>query len=72
MLLPGLEDPQAQEAEHRDQCEVASVGRGSGGGEQRLELQVGQSQGRGLGRHVGSADVVGGECSRTPSMTLVR
>jgi hypothetical protein len=68
----GLEDPQAQEPQHRDQREVVSVRRGPGGGEQRLELQVGQSQGRGLRRHVGSADVVGGECSRAPSMTQVR
>jgi len=55
----GLEDPQAQQPQHRDQREVAWVGRGPGGGEQRLELQVGQSQGRGLGLHVGSADVLG-------------
>jgi hypothetical protein len=42
MLLPGgLEDPQAQEAEHRDEREVASVGRGPRGAEQGLELEMG-------------------------------
>lgn len=45
----GLEDPQPQAPEHRDQREVASVGRGPRGGEQRYELQVGQFQGRRLG-----------------------
>ena len=56
----GLEDPQAQQPQHRDQREVAQVGRGPGGGEQRLELQMSQSQSRGLGRHVRAADVLGG------------
>ena len=42
----GFEDPQAQQAEHGHQREVARVGRLPGGGEQGLELQVGESQGR--------------------------
>ena len=42
----GLEDPQAEEPEHRDEREVATVGRGPRGSKQRLELQVAQSQGR--------------------------
>ena len=41
----GLEDPQPEQAEHRDQGEVVEVGRLAGRGEQRLELQVGQPQG---------------------------
>jgi hypothetical protein len=42
----GLEDPQAQQAEHGHQREVARVRRFPGGGEQRFELQVGKPQGR--------------------------
>ena len=56
----GLEDPQPEQAEHGDEREVVAVGRVPGGGEQRLELQVGQSEGRGLGGHVRAADVLGG------------
>jgi len=41
----GFEDPQAEEPEHRDQGEVVVVGGEPAGGEQGLELQVGQSQG---------------------------
>lgn len=68
-----LEDPQTEEPEHRDEREVASVSRVLGGGEQRLELQVGQAEGRGFGRHVRPADVfAAGECSRTSSITQVR
>ena len=40
-----FEDPQAQQAEHGDQREVAPVRRVPGGGEQGLELQVGEPQG---------------------------
>ncbi len=36
----GFEDPQAQQAEHGDQREVALVCGLAGGGEQGLELQV--------------------------------
>ena len=43
-----------------------------GGGEQRLELQVGQPEGRGLGRDVGRRTYSAGECSSTPSITQVR
>ena len=41
----GLEDPQSEQAENRDQGVVVRVGRVAGRGEQGLELQVGQSQG---------------------------
>ena len=41
----GLEDPQAQQAEHGHQREIARVRRLPGGGEQGLELQVGEPQG---------------------------
>jgi hypothetical protein len=40
----GLEDPQAEQAEHCHQREVARVRRFPGGGEQGLELQVGEPQ----------------------------
>jgi len=42
----GLKDRQAEESQYRDQREVASVSRVLSGGEQRLELQMRQSQGR--------------------------
>ena len=42
----GLEDPQAEQAEHGHQREVGRVRRLPGGGEQRLELQVGEPEGR--------------------------
>jgi hypothetical protein len=42
----GFEDPQTEQAEHGHQREVARVRRLAGGGEQRLELQVSESQGR--------------------------
>ena len=41
----GLEDPQAQQAEHGHQREVVRVRRFPGGGEQGLELQVGEPEG---------------------------
>jgi hypothetical protein len=41
----GFEDPQAQQAEHGHQREVAGAGGYPGCGEQRFELQVGESQG---------------------------
>jgi hypothetical protein len=34
----GFEDPQAEQAQKRDQCEVVRVGRQPGGGDQGLEL----------------------------------
>ncbi len=40
----GLEDPQAQQAEYGHQREVARVRRFPGGGEQGLELQVGEAE----------------------------
>ena len=40
----GFKDPQAQQAEHGHQREVARVGRLPGGGEQGLELQVRETQ----------------------------
>jgi hypothetical protein len=41
----GLEDPQAQQAEHGHQREVAQVRRFACCGEESLELQVGEAQG---------------------------
>ena len=41
----GLEDPQPEQAEHRDQGEVVGVGRLPGRGEHGLELQMGQPEG---------------------------
>jgi hypothetical protein len=40
----GFEDPQAEQAEHGHQGEVGRVGRFPGGGEQGLELQMGEPQ----------------------------
>ena len=42
----GFEDPQAEQPEHGHQREVARVGGLPGGGEQGLELRVGEPQGR--------------------------
>ena len=55
----GFEDPQAEQAEHRDEGEVVRVGRQPRGGDQRFELQMAESQGGRLGGHGGPADVVG-------------
>jgi hypothetical protein len=41
----GIEDPQAQEAEHSYQGEVAGIGGLPGRGQQGLELEVGESEG---------------------------
>jgi hypothetical protein len=41
----GLKDPQAEQAQHRDQCEVVDVRRQSGRGDQCLELQVSEPEG---------------------------
>jgi hypothetical protein len=54
-----LEDPQSKQAQQAHEREVKGVGRLSGGGEHRLELQVRQPEGRGLRRDARSADVVG-------------
>ena len=56
----GFEDPQAQQAEHGYQREVAWAGRFPGGGEQGLELQVGEAQGRRFGGYGRAAHVLGG------------
>jgi len=56
----GLEDPQAEQAEHGHQREVAPVRRLAGGGEQRLELQVGEPECGRFGGDCGAADVLGG------------
>ena len=40
----GLEDPQAEQAEHGHQREVARVRRLAGGGQQGLELQVSEPE----------------------------
>ena len=42
----GFEDPQPQQAEHGHEREVARMRGLAGGGEQGLELQVGEPQGR--------------------------
>ena len=42
----GLEDPQAQQPQHGDQGEVVPVGGLAGGGQQGLELQVGEAERR--------------------------
>jgi hypothetical protein len=42
----GLEDPQAQQAEHGHQREVVAIGGLAGGGEQGFELQVREPEGR--------------------------
>lgn len=41
----GLEDAQAEQSEHRDQCEVVGVGGVAAGGEDGLELKVAQTEG---------------------------
>jgi hypothetical protein len=54
----GLEDPQAQQAQHGHQREVVPVGGLAGGGEQRFELHVRETEGRRFGRHGRPADVL--------------
>jgi hypothetical protein len=56
----GFEDPQFEQAEEGDQGEVVRVGRQPRGGDQGLELQMTEAEGRRLGRHRGPADVVSG------------
>jgi len=56
----GLEDPQAEQAEHGDQGEVIPIRRLTGRGEEALELQVREPQRRRLRRHRRAADVLGG------------
>jgi hypothetical protein len=68
----GLEDPQAQQAEHGHQREVAWIGDWRAAASRasncrRVKPSVGDSAGT-AGRRTFSA----GECSRTPSMTQVR
>lgn len=55
----GLEDAQTEQAQERDQGEVARFGGLPGGGDQCFELQVAQAEGRRFGRNGGTADVVG-------------
>jgi len=55
-----FEDPQSEQAEKGDESEVVRVVRQPGGGDQRLELQVAEAEGRRLGWDGGTADVVGG------------
>jgi hypothetical protein len=42
----GLEDPQAQQPEHSHEREIMPVAGLAGGGEQGLELQMGEPRGR--------------------------
>jgi hypothetical protein len=55
----GLEAPQSEQTQHAHQREVEGVGRHPGGGQQRLELQMRQAEGRGLRRHLWAPDVLG-------------
>jgi hypothetical protein len=54
-----FEDPQAEQAEHRDEREVRLAGGLAGGSEQGLELQVSEPERGRLRRHRGPADVFG-------------
>jgi hypothetical protein len=68
----GLEDPQTEETEHRDQGDVTLMGDcfaavSIASNCRWLRPRVGDSAGT-VGRRTYSA----GECSRTPSMTQVR
>jgi hypothetical protein len=56
----GLEDPQAQQPQHGHEREVAGLGGLPGRGEQGLELQMSEPEGRRLGRHRRAADMLGG------------
>jgi hypothetical protein len=47
----GLEDPQAEQAEHGHKREVAGIGRLAGRGEQGLELKMSEPEGRRFGGH---------------------
>jgi hypothetical protein len=55
----GFEDPQAEQSEHGHQREVVPVRRVPGGGEQGLELQVREPEGRRFGGDSGTADMLG-------------
>ncbi|GEM_PF-3937345 len=68
----GFEDPQGQQPEHGHQGEVVIVRRLARGGQQRLELQVSEPERGRFGRDIRPADMLGRECSSTPSMTQVR
>ena len=68
----GLEDPQAQQAEHGHQREVVPVRRFPGRGEQRLELQVGEPERGDSAGTAGQRTCSAGECSRMPLRTQVR
>ena len=68
----GFEDPQAQQPQHGYQREVARVGGFAGGGEQGLELQVGEPSVGDSGGTEGRRTCSAGECSSRPSMTQVR
>ena len=56
----GLEDPKAEQAEHGHQRDVIRVRRLAGGGEQRLELQVGEPGRKAIRRGLRAADVLCG------------
>jgi hypothetical protein len=55
----GFEDPQPEQAQHRDQREVVTVCRVPRGRQQGLELQVPEAEGGRVGRHRSPAHVVG-------------
>ena len=56
----GFEDPQAEQAQQSHQREIAGIGRFPGGGEQGLELQVGEPQRWRFWRDGGPTNVLGG------------
>jgi hypothetical protein len=56
----GFEDPQAEQAEHCDEGEVACVRRFAAGGEHCFELQVCESERGRFWRHCWPPDMLGG------------
>lgn len=79
-LSGGLEDPQPAETARRDRGEVVPVRGEPRSGHRGLELQVSQTQRRGLRRNSGPPQVrprsgrypQAGGCSSTPSIVQVR
>jgi hypothetical protein len=54
-----FEDPQAEQAQHRDEREVVVIHGSASRDDHRLELEMRQTQGRRLGRNAGPAHVRG-------------
>jgi hypothetical protein len=68
----GLEYPQAEQSKHGHQREVTWVRRFPGGGEQGLELQVGEPSVGDSAGTAGRRTCSAGKCSKMPSITQVR